>query len=69
MRHDQECPACGIRLVVVGEDILTLDDALADEMEGRIDRERAHQEWEPWAIGLLQDREWERLVEDEAPER
>ena len=52
MRHDQECPACGIRLVVVGEDILTLDDALADEMEGRIDR--------------LTDQEWERALEDEA---
>ena len=64
MRHDQECPACGVRLVVVGEDILTLDDALADEMEGRIDRK-----WEPWVIGLLQDREWERALEDEAPER
>ena len=39
MRHAQECPACGVRLVVVGEDLLTLDEALADEIEGRLDRE------------------------------
>ena len=55
MRRDQECPACGIRLMIVGEDLLTLDDARDAEMEGQLDRYR--------------DQEWERTLEDEAPER
>ena len=39
MRDYMDCPCCGSRLVVVGQDLMTLEEALDDEMDSRIDRD------------------------------
>lgn len=40
MRDYMDCPCCGSRLVVVGQDLLTMEEAQDDEMDTRIERER-----------------------------
>ena len=39
MRDYMDCPCCGSRLVVVGQDLLTLEDAQDEEMDSRIERD------------------------------
>ena len=38
-REYAECPCCGSRLVMMGEDLVTLEDAQDEEMDARIARE------------------------------
>ena len=39
MRDYMDCPCCGSRLVVVGQDLLTLEEAQDSEMDSRIERD------------------------------
>ena len=51
MKHNyMECPCCGSRLVVVGQDLLTLEDAKDEEMDSRIERDLRAQE-QRWGVG------------------
>ena len=34
-----ECPCCGSRLVMMGQDLVTLEEAQDEEMDARIERE------------------------------
>ena len=47
MKHKYKymnCPCCGSWLVVVGQDLMTLEEAQDDEMDSRIERDRLEQE-------------------------
>ena len=50
MRDYMDCPCCGSRLVVVGQALMTLEEALDDEMDSRIDRDFRTQE-QRWGVG------------------